>query len=77
MASILQPILARLAHPALSLDTEERLADVVLAPRTRAGNMASSDGKPGGIFDHHVQTAVCDSRAKYREGRRPRAVKVE
>ncbi|EDL84369.1 similar to RIKEN cDNA C030048B08, isoform CRA_b [Rattus norvegicus] len=38
--------------------------------------MASSDGKPGGIFDHHVQTAVCDSRAKYREGRRPRAVKV-
>ncbi|XP_021017516.1 RNA-binding protein 48 [Mus caroli] len=38
--------------------------------------MASSDGKPGGVFDHHVQTAVCDSRAKYREGRRPRAVKV-
>ncbi|XP_059113315.1 RNA-binding protein 48 [Peromyscus eremicus] len=38
--------------------------------------MASSDGKPGCIFDHHVQTAVCDSRAKYREGRRPRAVKV-
>ncbi|KAL1788695.1 RNA-binding protein 48 [Sigmodon hispidus] len=38
--------------------------------------MASSDGKPGCIFEHHVQTAVCDSRAKYREGRRPRAVKV-
>ncbi|CAH6779191.1 Rbm48 [Phodopus roborovskii] len=38
--------------------------------------MASSDGKPGCIFDHHVQTAVCDSRAPYREGRRPRAVKV-
>ncbi|XP_027245629.1 RNA-binding protein 48 isoform X2 [Cricetulus griseus] len=38
--------------------------------------MASSDGKPGSVFDHHVQTAVCDSRARYREGRRPRAVKV-
>ncbi|GAB1289380.1 RNA-binding protein 48 [Apodemus speciosus] len=38
--------------------------------------MASSDGKPGGVFEHHVQTAVCDTRAKYREGRRPRAVKV-
>lgn len=38
--------------------------------------MASSDWKPGGVFDHHVQTPVCDSRAKYREGRRPRAVKV-
>ncbi|XP_051007943.1 RNA-binding protein 48 [Acomys russatus] len=38
--------------------------------------MACSDGKPGSVFDHHVQTVVCDSRAKYREGRRPRAVKV-
>ncbi|XP_057632502.1 RNA-binding protein 48 isoform X2 [Chionomys nivalis] len=38
--------------------------------------MAFSDGKPGCVFDHHVQTAVCDSRAKYRESRRPRAVKV-
>lgn len=52
-------------------------ADVVLALRTAAGKMAFSDGKPGCIFDHHVQTAVCDSRAKYRESRRPRAVKVE
>lgn len=52
-------------------------ADVVLAPRTAAGEMAFSDGKPGCVFDHHVQTAVCDSRAKYRESRRPRAVKVE
>nr|XP_048292564.1 RNA-binding protein 48 isoform X2 [Myodes glareolus] len=56
----------RVAHP----------ADVVLAPRTAADKMAFSDGKPGCIFDHHVQTAVCDSRAKYRESRRPRAVKV-
>nr|XP_004656287.2 RNA-binding protein 48 isoform X1 [Jaculus jaculus] len=38
--------------------------------------MASSDRSLGGAFDHHVQKAVCDSRAKYREGRRPRAVKV-
>ncbi|KAI4584700.1 hypothetical protein MJG53_006234 [Ovis ammon polii x Ovis aries] len=38
--------------------------------------MASSGGQVGGVFDHHVQRAVCDSRAKYREGRRPRAVKV-
>ncbi|XP_037363764.1 RNA-binding protein 48 isoform X1 [Talpa occidentalis] len=38
--------------------------------------MASSGGEIGGLLDHHVQRAVCDSRAKYREGRRPRAVKV-
>lgn len=38
--------------------------------------MASPGGELGGLFDHHVQRAVCDSRAKYREGRRPRAVKV-
>ncbi|XP_064431345.1 RNA-binding protein 48 isoform X4 [Mirounga angustirostris] len=38
--------------------------------------MASSGGELGGVFDHHVQRAVCDTRAKYREGRRPRAVKV-
>ncbi|KAM6152559.1 RNA-binding protein 48 [Erethizon dorsatum] len=38
--------------------------------------MASSDGQLGSLFDHHVQRAVCDTRAKYREGRRPRAVKV-
>ncbi|KAM5255659.1 RNA-binding protein 48 [Ctenodactylus gundi] len=38
--------------------------------------MASSDQQLGSSFDHHVQRAVCDTRAKYREGRRPRAVKV-
>ncbi|XP_023423132.1 RNA-binding protein 48 isoform X2 [Cavia porcellus] len=38
--------------------------------------MASGDGQLGSLFDHHVQRAVCDTRAKYREGRRPRAVKV-
>ncbi|XP_037692588.1 RNA-binding protein 48 isoform X1 [Choloepus didactylus] len=38
--------------------------------------MASSGGELGGSFDHHLQRAVCDTRAKYREGRRPRAVKV-
>nr|XP_006207702.1 RNA-binding protein 48 isoform X1 [Vicugna pacos] len=38
--------------------------------------MASPGGELGGLFDHHVQRSVCDSRAKYREGRRPRAVKV-
>ncbi|XP_069852588.1 RNA-binding protein 48 [Dipodomys merriami] len=38
--------------------------------------MASSDGKLGSLLEHHVQRAVCDTRAKYREGRRPRAVKV-
>ncbi|XP_004702714.1 RNA-binding protein 48 [Echinops telfairi] len=38
--------------------------------------MASSGGELGSLFDHHVQKPVCDSRAKYRDGRRPRAVKV-
>ncbi|XP_006155600.1 RNA-binding protein 48 [Tupaia chinensis] len=38
--------------------------------------MASGGGELGGVFDHHAQKAVCDTRAKYREGRRPRAVKV-
>nr|XP_019572366.1 PREDICTED: RNA-binding protein 48 [Rhinolophus sinicus] len=38
--------------------------------------MASSGGELGTLFDHHVQKATCDTRAKYREGRRPRAVKV-
>uniref|UniRef100_A0A8C2LLX8 Uncharacterized protein n=1 Tax=Cricetulus griseus TaxID=10029 RepID=A0A8C2LLX8_CRIGR len=52
-----------------------RPADVVVALGVAAGSMASSDGKPGSVFDHHVQTAVCDSRARYREGRRPCAVK--
>ncbi|XP_064300690.1 RNA-binding protein 48 isoform X1 [Phalacrocorax carbo] len=30
----------------------------------------------GGACKHHAQLGVCESRAKYREGRRPRAVKV-
>ncbi|XP_051856835.1 RNA-binding protein 48 isoform X1 [Antechinus flavipes] len=38
--------------------------------------MADSGGEVGGYYPHHAQRAVCDSRAKYREGRRPRAVKV-
>ncbi|XP_007938006.1 RNA-binding protein 48 [Orycteropus afer afer] len=38
--------------------------------------MALSGGELGSLFEHHVQKAVCDTRAKYREGRRPRAVKV-
>ncbi|NXI98504.1 RBM48 protein, partial [Psophia crepitans] len=37
-------------------------------------------GSPGGglgdACKHHAQLGVCESRAKYREGRRPRAVKV-
>ncbi|XP_040448419.1 RNA-binding protein 48 [Falco naumanni] len=36
-------------------------------------------GGSGGLGDackHHAQLGVCESRAKYREGRRPRAVKV-
>ncbi|KAM9649780.1 RNA-binding protein 48 isoform 1-T1 [Morphnus guianensis] len=40
--------------------------------------MAAS-GSGGGLGDackHHAQLGVCESRAKYREGRRPRAVKV-
>ncbi|XP_008570485.1 PREDICTED: RNA-binding protein 48 isoform X2 [Galeopterus variegatus] len=43
---------------------------------SKPGKMASNGGELGGLFDHHVQRAVCDTRAKYREGRRPRAVKV-
>lgn len=38
--------------------------------------MAASGGQLGGFFEHHVPKAVCDTRAKYREGRRPRAVRV-
>ncbi|XP_027703678.1 RNA-binding protein 48 [Vombatus ursinus] len=38
--------------------------------------MADGGGQLGGYYPHHAQRAVCDSRAKYREGRRPRAVKV-
>ncbi|NXI41552.1 RBM48 protein, partial [Galbula dea] len=33
-------------------------------------------GELGEACKHHVQLGVCESRAKYREGRRPRAVKV-
>ncbi|EHB18208.1 hypothetical protein GW7_20508 [Heterocephalus glaber] len=51
-------------------------ADVVLPVSSKAANMASYDGKLGSLFDHHVQKEVCDTRAKYREGRRARAVKV-
>ncbi|NXL28414.1 RBM48 protein, partial [Glaucidium brasilianum] len=36
---------------------------------------ASSSGL-GDAYKHHAQLGVCESRAKYREGRRPRAVKV-
>ncbi|NWU98298.1 RBM48 protein, partial [Upupa epops] len=35
-----------------------------------------SGGSLGEACRHHVQLGVCESRAKYREGRRPRAVKV-
>ncbi|XP_066484879.1 RNA-binding protein 48 [Tiliqua scincoides] len=37
---------------------------------------AAGGGEVGGAHQHHLQRAVCASRAKYREGRRPRAVKV-
>ncbi|NXL61868.1 RBM48 protein, partial [Chordeiles acutipennis] len=36
----------------------------------------SSGSGLGDACKHHAQLAVCESRAKYREGRRPRAVKV-
>lgn len=52
-------------------------ADVVVFARAQIDKMASSGGQLGGVFDHHVQRAVCDTRAKYREGRRPRAVRVK
>ncbi|XP_054017048.1 RNA-binding protein 48 isoform X1 [Dryobates pubescens] len=38
--------------------------------------MASGDGALGDVCKHHTQLGVCETRAKYREGRRPRAVKV-
>ncbi|XP_019388743.1 PREDICTED: RNA-binding protein 48 isoform X2 [Crocodylus porosus] len=38
--------------------------------------MAAAGGEVGGACGHHAQRDVCASRAKYREGRRPRAVKV-
>ncbi|CAI5788730.1 RNA-binding protein 48 [Podarcis lilfordi] len=40
-----------------------------------AGNQ-SGGGEVGGVYQHHAQQSICASRAKYREGRRPRAVKV-
>lgn len=41
------------------------------------GKMAAgSSGGPGAPCRHHAQLGVCESRAKYREGWRPRAVKV-
>lgn len=44
------------------------------------GKMAASSttgsGGLGDVCKHHAQLGVCESRAKYREGRRPRAVKV-
>ncbi|XP_062982822.1 RNA-binding protein 48 [Elgaria multicarinata webbii] len=36
----------------------------------------SDGGEVGGVYQHHAQQAICASRARYREGRRPRAVKV-
>ncbi|XP_042657710.1 RNA-binding protein 48 isoform X2 [Tyto alba] len=36
----------------------------------------SGGGGLGDACKHHAQLGVCESRAKYREGRRPRAVKV-
>ncbi|XP_074840848.1 RNA-binding protein 48 [Carettochelys insculpta] len=38
--------------------------------------MAAPVDGVGGVCKHHAQQGVCESRAKYREGRRPRAVKV-
>ncbi|XP_038625483.1 RNA-binding protein 48 [Tachyglossus aculeatus] len=38
--------------------------------------MAAVGGEPGDFCRHHSQLPVCATRAKYREGRRPRAVKV-
>ncbi|KAM6134741.1 RNA-binding protein 48 [Pterocles gutturalis] len=41
-----------------------------------AASGSSGGGGPGDACKHHAQLGVCESRAKYREGRRPRAVKV-
>ncbi|XP_066847818.1 RNA-binding protein 48 [Anser cygnoides] len=41
-----------------------------------AGGGTGTGNGPGGACRHHEQLAACGSRAKYREGRRPRAVKV-
>ncbi|XP_070584339.1 RNA-binding protein 48 isoform X2 [Erythrolamprus reginae] len=35
----------------------------------------SGEDEVGDVWQHHTQQAICASRAKYREGRRPRAVK--
>ncbi|XP_075275457.1 RNA-binding protein 48 [Opisthocomus hoazin] len=41
-----------------------------------AGGTGTGTGGLGDACRHHAQLGVCESRAKYREGRRPRAVKV-
>ncbi|NXP48076.1 RBM48 protein, partial [Heliornis fulica] len=41
-----------------------------------AAGSSGTGGRLGDVRRHHVQLGVCESRAKYREGRRPRAVKV-
>ncbi|NXS48910.1 RBM48 protein, partial [Balaeniceps rex] len=41
-----------------------------------AGSSSRAGGGLGDACRHHAQLGVCESRAKYREGRRPRAVKV-
>ncbi|KAL8165175.1 UNVERIFIED_CONTAM: hypothetical protein K2H54_032484 [Gekko kuhli] len=46
------------------------------AAAAAAATGGSEGGEVGGVYQHHAQRAVCASRAKYREGRRPRAVKV-
>ncbi|XP_051709302.2 RNA-binding protein 48 [Oryctolagus cuniculus] len=74
---MLQPIRAR-RDPSRPLigETKGRPADVVFVASPGQSAMASRDGQPGSVWEHHVPKAVCDTRAKYREGRRPRAVKV-
>ncbi|XP_007440856.1 RNA-binding protein 48 isoform X1 [Python bivittatus] len=37
---------------------------------------SSRGSEVGGVCQHHAQQTICASRARYREGRRPRAVKV-
>uniref|UniRef100_A0A5F9DJL5 RNA-binding protein 48 n=1 Tax=Oryctolagus cuniculus TaxID=9986 RepID=A0A5F9DJL5_RABIT len=77
MLSMLQPIRAR-RDPSRPLigEMRGRPADVVFVASPGQSAMASRDGQPGSVWEHHVPKAVCDTRAKYREGRRPRAVKV-
>ncbi|NXO04642.1 RBM48 protein, partial [Rhinopomastus cyanomelas] len=41
-----------------------------------AAGSSTGGGGLGEACRHHAQLGVCESRAKYREGRRPRAVKV-